>query len=106
MKRDEFRDLTLPGKVFDFIAMRTPVVASITRSLQETFGEDCFETFRSGDPHDLARAIHRLYDDRSLGEKYAGRAAEVVQSFSWPVQRQRYLQVVATLASQNRRRTA
>jgi glycosyltransferase involved in cell wall biosynthesis len=106
MKQDAFRDLTLPAKIFDFIAMGTPVVASITQSIQETFREGCFETFTSGDAEDLARAILRLHDDRSSGKKYALRAAEVVRVFSWSVQRHRYVQVVAALARRARRRAS
>jgi len=37
MRRDAFRDVTLAGKMFDFIAMRRPVLSSRTRSVEETF---------------------------------------------------------------------
>lgn len=97
MKRDAFRDLTIAGKMFDFIAMRKPMAVSLTRSVQETFGEGCFEPFTSGDAHDLARAIRRLHDDPALAADYAARASEVGRPFSWPVQRQRYRDTVRWL---------
>lgn len=97
MKQDAFRDLTLAGKMFDFIALGTPMAVSITKSVEETFGDGCFEPFQSGDAHDLARAVRRLHDEPELAAKYASRAAEVVRPLSWPVQRQRYLEVVAEL---------
>ncbi len=90
MKRDAFRDLTIAGKMFDFIAMRKPMAVSLTRSVQETFGEGCFEPFASGDAHDLARAIRRLRDDPALAADYVARASEVGRPFSWSVQRERY----------------
>ena len=70
MKQDAFRDLTLAGKLFDFVAMRKPVVVSSTRSVRETFGEGCFELFASGDPVDLARAIRRIHDDPRRSAAY------------------------------------
>jgi hypothetical protein len=37
MRRDAFRDVTLAGKMFDFIAMGKPVLSSRTRSVEQTF---------------------------------------------------------------------
>ena len=100
MRRDPFRDLTLAGKMFDFVAMGVPMAVSMTRSVAATFGEGCFEPFRSGDAADLARAVRRLHDDADLRRRYAQRAAEVVRPFAWPIQRRRYQQLVATLVTQ------
>ena len=94
MKRDRFRDLTLAGKMFDYITMGIPMVVSTTRSVQETFPAGCFESFVSDDPSDLARAIERLYHDPKLAESYATRAKDVARPYSWPVQRSRYWEVV------------
>lgn len=97
MKRDAFRDLTLAGKMFDFIAMKIPMVVSKTRSVAETFPAGCFELFAAGDAEDLARGIRRLHDDPQLAVKYAARAADVGAAFSWPVQRQRYCDLMTRL---------
>jgi glycosyltransferase involved in cell wall biosynthesis len=97
MKRDAFRDLTLAGKMFDLITMGTPMAVSLTRSVQETFEEGCFEPFISGDVADLARAIRRLHDQPDLAAAYASRAAEAGRPYSWHVQRRKYLEVVDAL---------
>jgi glycosyltransferase involved in cell wall biosynthesis/lipid II:glycine glycyltransferase (peptidoglycan interpeptide bridge formation enzyme) len=97
LKRDRFRDLTLAGKMFDFIAMGIPMVVSATRSVDETFPSGCFESFTSDDPSDLARAIERLYRDPKLAMTYAARAKDVAQPYSWAVQRQHYWEVVDAL---------
>ena len=99
MRRDPFRDLTLAGKMFDFVAMGIPMVVAATRSVEETFGEGCFEPFRSGDAHDLARAIRRLHDEPERGRKYVARATDVVDGIAWRVQRRRYQALVADLVS-------
>jgi Glycosyltransferase len=99
MKRDRFRDLTLAGKMFDFIAMGIPMIVSRTRSVEETFGDGCFEVFESGVPDDLAEAIRRLHAEPALRKELAARASAVAETFAWPVQRQRYRELVASLTT-------
>lgn len=94
MKRDAFRDLTLCGKLFDFITMRTPTIASRTRSVQEYFDDSCLRYFTSGDADDLARAIRDLHADPQLRTDMAERAAAAGEPYRWPHQRERYLKVV------------
>lgn len=102
LRRDPFRDLTLAGKMFDFVALGVPMVVAATRSVEETFGEGCFEPFRSGDAADLARALRRLRDEPERARAYAARAAELVEPFAWPVQRRRYQELVAEVVGARR----
>jgi glycosyltransferase involved in cell wall biosynthesis len=97
IKRDEFRDLSLCNKMYDFIAMRTPAVVSRTTSVEDYFGDGCFEMFRSGDEADLARAILRLAQDPDRHPQLTEKAAEAASGHRWPVQRERYLGVVSRL---------
>jgi glycosyltransferase involved in cell wall biosynthesis len=99
MKRDAFRDLTLAGKMFDFIAMGVPMAVSRTRSVEETFDAGCFELFESGDPADLARAIRRLHADPRHRCRLAAHVAVTAEPYRWPHQRTRYLAVVNRLLS-------
>ena len=50
MKRDVFRDVTLAGKMFDFIAMGLPMVVSRTRSVEQTFPTRLLRAVRVGQP--------------------------------------------------------
>ena len=97
MKQNRYRDLTLAGKMFDYITMGVPMVVSTTRSVAETFPAGCFESFVSDDPSDLARAIQRLHQDPKLAMSYAKRAKDAAAPYSWPVQRRRYWEVVDAL---------
>jgi glycosyltransferase involved in cell wall biosynthesis len=98
IKRDAFRDLALCNKMFDFIGLRKPAIVSRTRSVEEYFDESCFRFFRAGDERDLARAIREVHADPGLREALANRAAVVANAYSWPLQRQRYLQIIDALA--------
>jgi glycosyltransferase involved in cell wall biosynthesis len=103
MRRDAFRDLTHCNKMFDFIAMRRPVIASRTRSVEEYFDESCFALFEGGDPYDLARAIRALASDPALGERLTRRATEACEPYRWTHQRPHYLATVEGLAASRRR---
>ena len=102
MRRDAFRDVTLPGKIFDFIAMGKPVLSSRTRAVEETFGASCVELFGSGDAADLARAVRRLAREPERGAQLARRAAEVAVAYQWPRQREIYTGVVGRLLRRRR----
>jgi glycosyltransferase involved in cell wall biosynthesis len=90
LRRDAFRDVTLAGKMFDFIAMGKPVVSSRTRSVEQTFDASCLELFESGDARDLARALRTLYRDPAGAARMARRAAEAAEGYQWPRQREIY----------------
>jgi glycosyltransferase involved in cell wall biosynthesis len=97
MKRDPFRDVTLAGKMFDYIAMRKPMVVSRTHSVVTTFGCSCFEFFESDDPVDLARAIRSLHADPERRQRFVERAAKVAEPYRWEEQRQVYRRMVERL---------
>lgn len=96
-KRDPFRDLVHCEKMYDFIAMRLPVICSRTRSVLAYFPEECFAYFDSDDDVDLARAIRELHNEPQLAERLVDRAAAVIEPLRWPRVRQRYLELVASL---------
>jgi glycosyltransferase involved in cell wall biosynthesis len=98
IKKDRFRDLALCNKMFDFIGLHKPAIVSRTRSVEEYFDDSCFRFFRAGDEGDLARAIRDVYADPGLREALANRAAAVAHAYSWPLQRERYLQIIDGLA--------
>jgi glycosyltransferase involved in cell wall biosynthesis len=97
MKRDAFRDLTLAGKMFDYIAMGIPMAVSRTRSVTETFPAGACELFDSGDPDDLADALRRLHADPRHRARLAAAAASAAAAYRWPRQREHYLEIVDSL---------
>lgn len=97
MKQNPFRDLTLAGKMFDFITMGIPMAVSTTQSVQSAFPPGCFEPFVANDPGDLARAVAQLHADTEAAASYAARAQDVARPYSWAIQRERYHGVVDAL---------
>lgn len=96
-------DMTMPNKLYDFMAFGKPVVISDVRPMRrvvETAG--CGEWFRPGDAADLARAVRRLADPArraELGER--GRQA-VLDRHNWSVDGQRLVNLVDGLLARHR----
>ncbi len=90
VKRDAFHDLTQCNKMYDLVTMRRPVLMSRTRSVEADFNDQCFEYFDSDDPPALADAITRLHGDPQRGAARVRRAAEALEPYRWPRQREIY----------------
>jgi glycosyltransferase involved in cell wall biosynthesis len=97
LRRDIYRDLTHSNKMFDYITMRKPAIVSRTRSVEAYFEEGCLQMFTAGDERDLARAIQELWANPALREQLVSRATQANQPYRWPLQRQRYQEIVRTL---------
>jgi glycosyltransferase involved in cell wall biosynthesis len=94
MKRDAFRDLTHCNKMFEFFAMRRPVITSWTRSVAEYFDDEAVEFFTADDPEDLARAIRRLHADPARRAALVDGAARESEPLRWARQRELYLSLI------------
>ena len=94
IKRDDFRDLVLCLKLYDFVAVGRPAVVARTRSVEEYFGDGCFELFDSGDAADLAVTLRRLADDPDRRRQLTDAAAAAGEGHRWSVSRGRFLAVV------------
>jgi len=97
IKRDPFRDLTHCNKMYDLVTMRRPVLIARTRSVEAYFDENCFEYFESDDPEGLADGIRRLYGNPRHAEELVARAAEALEPYRWPRQREIYRSYIEAL---------
>jgi glycosyltransferase involved in cell wall biosynthesis len=97
LKRDPFRDVTLAGKMFEFIVMGVPMAVSRTRSVEESFPPGCFESFESGDVEGLAAALRTLRADPEHRARLAVRARTAAEPYRWVRQREHYLGAVDDL---------
>ena len=63
IEKNTYSDLVHTNKMFEYIAMKRPVIISRTKAVEDFFGSDdsCLKYFDSGDEKDLARCIIELY---------------------------------------------
>ena len=83
----------LPNKLFEYIAMKRPVVSSLSPSVTVLFDDNAIAYFTPDDEHDLARRILELYDDPARAERMAQTAHEVYDRYRWENARREYIGV-------------
>lgn len=66
---DNFMNLALSTKTFEYIAAGLPVIASRLQSTEELFDDSCIQYFEPGDINDLAEKIIYLCNNPYVREK-------------------------------------
>ena len=97
-RQDQFTDMSLSTKVFEYAAMGKPVVATRLPMVEATFPKGTVATYTPGDAAEMADAILALVDDAAAREKAVAETAEIVRAGSWEQESQGYLALVERLA--------
>ncbi len=93
-RRDEFTDVSLSTKIFEYGAMDKPAVASRLPLVERTFEPGTVATYEAGDPNALAEAIGRFVDDAGAREAAVAATREVVRRLAWEREAERYIALV------------
>ena len=99
---DRFTALTVSGKIYEYAAMRRPIVASSLPTVERDFGGDAVRTYPSGDHDAMAGEILRLADDDALRARAVTSAAAVVAGLAWDRVSADYVSLVDALAGDGR----
>ena len=91
---DDFTATSLSTKVFEYAALRKPVVASRLPLVERTFGTDTVVTYPSGDDAAMAAAVIQLADDEDDRRGRVERAAARVAELGWATEADRYAAIV------------
>lgn len=95
--KDEFTDIMAPNKLFEYVAMRKPVVAPRIKGIQDYFDDTSLMFFESGDHEDLARCIVELYHNPEKRHELAENAYRRYERMRWSVTKKTYLKVIEDL---------
>lgn len=98
-RRDEFTDVSLSTKIFEYGAMDKPAVASRLPLVERTFEPGTVATYEAGDPSALAEAIGGFVDDAAARDSAVAATRERVRELAWEREAQRYLALVDRLAT-------
>jgi glycosyltransferase involved in cell wall biosynthesis len=92
MEKNAYSDLVHTNKMFEFIAMKKPVIISRTRAVEEFFGSDdaCLKYFKSGDVNELAKSIIELYNSPEKRVQMASNAFAKFETVSWEETKEDY----------------
>jgi spore maturation protein CgeB len=90
-------DLCQPNKLFEYIAMKKPVIVSRLRAIESILDETCVMYFEPGDPEDLARSVLEIYNHPDKGRKLAENAYNRYERIKWQKTKKLYLDIVEGL---------
>lgn len=89
---------TSPLKLFEYLSMGRPIVASDLPAIREILThDDTALLVPPGDPHALAAAVARLSDDARLAERIGSAAGAIAPAYTWD-ERARRLEAVLEAA--------
>jgi glycosyltransferase involved in cell wall biosynthesis len=101
--RCEHTETTLPNKLFDYLALSKPVVASDCRPLQQIIQDrNCGLTFKSGDLESLQATLRSMLLDPAREEKGRNGRRAIEQAYNWEVDKQRLLHAIANVGGGQR----
>ncbi|HEY0444196.1 MAG TPA: glycosyltransferase family 4 protein [Candidatus Limnocylindrales bacterium] len=98
-RRDQFTDVSLSTKIFEYGAMDKPAVASRLPLVEKTFEPGTVATYEPGSAIALAAAIGALIDDAGSRTAAAVATRERVREMSWEREAERYVALVDRLAA-------
>lgn len=92
VEKNRYSDLVHTNKMFEFIAMRKPVIISRTKAVEDFFDSDdsCLKYFESGNEEDLARCIIELYNNTEKRKEMVKKAYEKFDSVKWEILKEDY----------------
>ena len=98
-RRDEFTDVSLSTKIFEYGAMDKPAIASRLPLVERTFEPGTVATYEAGNPTALAEAIGRFVDDAAARDSAVAATRERVRGLAWEREAERYVALVDRLAT-------
>ncbi len=96
-RRDPFTDVSLSTKIYEYAAMRKPVVASRLPLVAQVFPLGTVMTYTPGDAADLAARILDCVDDPAAREAAVEATARLVAGASWERESVGYIDLVERL---------
>ena len=97
MRRSPYSELIDTNKMYEYIALRKPVIITRLKPVARQFNESCVKLFEPGDVEDLARCILELYLDPQRGRELAENAYKRFEQLCWGHEKKKYVQVVHDL---------
>lgn len=101
-RADSFGNEAFSTKIFEFMALGVPVIASNTTIDRFYFNDSIVKFFRSGDELDLAEKMLLLVKDKAARDEIAGNASRYISENSWDVKKGIYLDIIDGLAGNAR----
>lgn len=98
-RRDAYTDLSMSTKLFEYLALRRPVLASRLRTVERYFGDEGIAFYTPGDSGDAASVIRRFAAEPDFRARILTSSLERAATLTWDQERARYLAIVDDLTA-------
>lgn len=102
MQRSPYSELIDTCKMYEFIALRKPVIVSRLPTVEANFDDSCVLFFEPGNASDLARCIRLLHADERKRKDLAENAFRRYEKLKWSITKYHYLDVLEKRVSKDR----
>ena len=99
-RADSYGNEAFSTKIFEFMALRVPVLVSDTRIDKYYFSDSNIRFFKSGDEKNLANAMFHLAKNPEIRKRMAENGYRHAAANSWEVKKHDYLSLVDRLTGQ------
>ena len=87
----------LPNKLFEYIALGIPTIASALAAMKVYFHNNSVIFFEAGNEKDLARCILELYQNPAKRKALVANASKIYEKYRWSKMKKGYLKVYEDL---------
>jgi glycosyltransferase involved in cell wall biosynthesis len=102
--RSLFAEINTPTRIFEYLALGTPVIAPRTAGILDYFGNDGLTYFELGDSADLARRIEYIFSHPGEAFETVRRGQAVYRAHTWRQERQSFVDLADELLADPRKR--
>ncbi len=89
-----FTDLNFPVRIFEYLALKKPVIVPRTIGILDYFGEGAINFFKAGDTSSLVSAIMSVYCQPGEQEELLEEGIKVYERYRWVEHRQDFIAIV------------
>ena len=97
MQRNPYSNLVHTNKMYEYLALERPIVASRLDFVAAYFPEDALLYFEAGDAADLARCLRAIHADPAAAGARVNAASAIYRTYQWVNERRKYLAVYDAL---------
>jgi len=96
-RRNEFTQINMPTRIFEYLARGKPVIAPRTAGIQDYFDEDSLFFFEAGNADDLAKQIEFVASHPREALTVTERGQQVYKAHAWRQERETLERLVGKL---------
>jgi glycosyltransferase involved in cell wall biosynthesis len=93
MRSNPYSNLVHTNKMFEYLALQRPIVASRLDSVAAYFPGDTIAYFEPDDDADLARCLRDIFDDLQASAERVAAASALYETYRWTEEKKKYLAV-------------